>query len=169
RAYDDAASGRPGTPVTLDPTANDLTAGTWDTGSLRLLDPVSGAAVVTVTVAGVGTWTARSDGTVLFDPVDGYAGTASVGYTVEDSTGAAVEARLTVTYPMVATEPSQSPAATPTDGPTPSVSPTPVPVAPTDKPLATTGAEVLPWLLATAVLLAAGGVLVTLRVRRREE
>jgi CshA-type fibril repeat protein len=71
-------------------------------GGGATLDPtqtciVSGASCVrTLTVAGEGTYTVNVDGTVTFDPVSGFTGTASHTYRVYDVVGQSAEATLTV-------------------------------------------------------------------------
>jgi hypothetical protein len=76
------------TPVSISIVANDG-AGSFplDPGSVRLVDPVSGSAVTSVTIASEGTYTLNTATAVLdFNPVPGFT-TSSVKYTVKDSQG----------------------------------------------------------------------------------
>lgn len=101
-AQDDAGSATVDTPLTLRPLDND-TAGDAPIapGSLRLIDPSSGAETTTVTVDG-GTFAVDPDGTVVFSPDAGYVGAvAPVQYIVSDTNGArsdSAEIAVTVAY-----------------------------------------------------------------------
>jgi CshA-type fibril repeat protein len=99
-AIDDAADGVPDQPVTLAELSNDVPGDNlaFDLQSVRLLDPVSGLAVTTVTVPGTGTWVVTASG-VRFTPVRGFVGVAHLDYSVTNTAGQTVSARLTVTYP----------------------------------------------------------------------
>ncbi len=66
--------------------------------SLTLRDPSGGVWKTTVTVAGVGTYTANPDGTVGFVPALGYTGTtAALPYRVADSNGTYAQSTVTIT------------------------------------------------------------------------
>jgi uncharacterized repeat protein (TIGR01451 family)/fimbrial isopeptide formation D2 family protein len=76
------------TPVTLTPAVNDtagsggqLVPGTID------LDPATPGQQTTLVVPGKGTFTLNPSGTVTFTPVDGFAGTVEIPYTIRDDAG----------------------------------------------------------------------------------
>jgi len=86
------------TPVTLNPTTNDIAYGSASVipGSLDL-DPATAGQQTTATIA-AGTFVASSDGTVTFTPADGFSGKAEISYTVRDSSNQLSNAAaLTVT------------------------------------------------------------------------
>jgi hypothetical protein len=92
----------------------------------------------TLTVANEGTFTVNADGTVLFDPVSNFVGTATpVKYQVADVLGRIVNATIT-----------------------PTILPPPVPEAMQDTGRAREGNKVIlqPWLNDSAGVLAAGQV-----------
>ncbi|GAB2979100.1 Ig-like domain-containing protein [Frigoribacterium salinisoli] len=101
-ATDDTVRGETGRPVTVDVTANDepTEGASFDRGTVVLVDPATRDGVTTLDVPGRGTWTVV-DGEVTFTPADGSTADASVRYRVTDSTGATVEASVTVDYPVV--------------------------------------------------------------------
>lgn len=75
-------------PVSVSVAANDG-AGSFplDPSTVRLIDPVSGSAVTTVTISGEGTYTlTATTGVVEFNPAPGFT-TSSVRYTIRDSQG----------------------------------------------------------------------------------
>ncbi|ETA51637.2 type I secretion protein [Rhodobacteraceae bacterium PD-2] len=84
-AIDDTASTVEGTPVSLDPIAND----TDPEGETLSLDSVGAASNGTVTV--------NADGTVTYTPNDGFTGTDSFTYEVVDPTGLGDTGPVTVT------------------------------------------------------------------------
>jgi CshA-type fibril repeat protein len=103
---DDTTAGAPGRPVTFDPLANDTPAepsAHFVASTLRLIDPVTRARVLSLTVAGEGTYTVDSvTGLVTFVPVPGFSGTLSaVGYEVTDSLGMLSTAVIRISYPAV--------------------------------------------------------------------
>ncbi|WP_345375540.1 Ig-like domain-containing protein [Frondihabitans cladoniiphilus] len=112
-AVNDTASGTPGQPVTIDPLSNDspTSGATLDPASLTLIDPVTGAHVRTVTLAGKGTF-AIVGGRVVFTPVAGFTGNATVQYQVTDSDGVTVTATIAVAYPTPAPTIPAGPAGT---------------------------------------------------------
>ncbi|MGH1525973.1 Ig-like domain-containing protein [Leifsonia sp. L25] len=112
RSTDDTAIGTPGRPETIDPLANDTpTRGNaFDTSTLALVDPTTHSPVHQVRVANVGTW-ALAGAHVVFTPVTGFAGRASVGYQVTDTAGRTTTAAVTVTYPAAAPAAAQAPPA----------------------------------------------------------
>ena len=99
----DQDTGTTGNPVTVNVLGNDTDKqNDIDPASVKLIDPVSGQEVGSVTVAGQGTWTANTDGTVTFTPVAGFTGDPTpVSYTASDKTGlkADVPATITIDYP----------------------------------------------------------------------
>ncbi|NUU16586.1 tandem-95 repeat protein [Cellulomonas humilata] len=99
-ASDDHATGAPGTPTTLLELTNDAPGDhlAWALPSVRLLDPVGGLPVSSVTVPGEGVWTVVS-GQVRFTPVPGFQGDADLGYQVTNTRGQTVTAAMTVSYP----------------------------------------------------------------------
>ena len=100
---DDEATVIQGSPVTVDPLANDTpgTGATFDPPTVALLDPADETYKDTVTVDGVGTWVVNPDGTVTFTPEPTYTGEASIGYLVTDSTNLTTTATITVTVTEV--------------------------------------------------------------------
>ena len=105
-AKPDHGSGHAGQTVTLTPQSNDTPSpgvdgkpdSTLVPSSLRLTDPVTGKPVTSVTVAGEGTWTVHTDGTVSFKPVAGFSGTTTpLPYTELDTFGQHTGSTLTVT------------------------------------------------------------------------
>ncbi len=76
------------TPISLSVAANDG-AGTFPLNptSVRLVDPVSGSAVTSVTISGQGSYSVNTTtGVVTFTPVNGFT-TSSVKYTIKDNQG----------------------------------------------------------------------------------
>src|SRR5690606_4744879 len=74
-------------------------------GTVRLIQPVSGDAVTTVTIEGEGTYTVGADGTVTFTPDADYVGVSTVTYTVKDENGLESNAAaIAVTVEGVAAE-----------------------------------------------------------------
>ncbi|RUQ09765.1 tandem-95 repeat protein [Curtobacterium sp. HSID17257] len=98
----DHRDGEPGAATVVDVLGND-SAGTApiDPASVRLVEPRTGKLVETVTIAGEGTFTVQGSGTVTFVPVDGYAGTAHVDYSVAGEDGSRATATVSVTIPVV--------------------------------------------------------------------
>lgn len=85
-----------GTTVTVDVLANDT--GDWQSGSVRLVDPDSGARVTTLTVPGEGRWDVVGDD-VVFTPENGFLLDPNpVDYEVTDTTGDTVRATVIVGY-----------------------------------------------------------------------
>ena len=107
-AAPDAPTTSQGAPVTFDPLANDDpgedgagTPGSFVPGTLRLLD-AAGNPVVTLGVAGVGTYTVNPNGTITFTPLPGFTGTApAVTYQVQNTFGATASSTITVTVAAV--------------------------------------------------------------------
>ncbi|NIK57563.1 Ig-like domain-containing protein [Kribbella shirazensis] len=98
---DDAASTPYETALTVDVLANDEpgdVSAPLVAGGVRLVDPVTGAAVPALVVPGEGTFTVQPSGAIRFAPVDGYAGVAvPVGYQVADRNGTIGAGSLTIT------------------------------------------------------------------------
>ncbi|WP_345373360.1 Ig-like domain-containing protein [Frondihabitans cladoniiphilus] len=97
----DTASTAWNTAVGITPTSNDdagSTAARFDPTSVRLTDPVSSAAVTSVTVAGHGSYAVdTTTGVVTFTPVPAFSGSATpVGYTASTTFGTAVSSTITV-------------------------------------------------------------------------
>jgi LPXTG-motif cell wall-anchored protein len=89
------------TPVTVTVLAND-SAGRADTPldptTVQIKDPATDTWGTSVTVADVGTWTVKTDGSVAFTPVSTFDGvTAPLAYQVADSNGTYAESTLVVT------------------------------------------------------------------------
>jgi hypothetical protein len=101
-AVDDQQRGTTDHPVTVDVTANDApTEGaTFDRGTVVIVDPATGDGVSTLSVPDRGTWTVV-DGAVVFTPATGFDSKASVQYRVTDTAGEAVQAVVTVSFPMI--------------------------------------------------------------------
>lgn len=102
-AVNDAATTAEDTPVTFSITANDTDVeGPVNTASIDLIPSTIGEEK-TITIAGQGTYTANSNGTITFVPVLNYAGTATpVGYTIKDPEGEVSNiATITVTVTPV--------------------------------------------------------------------
>ncbi|GAA1586772.1 hypothetical protein GCM10009789_45460 [Kribbella sancticallisti] len=106
-AKPDTASVKQDNPVTLDPLANDTSGhGTGlDPLSLVLIDPADGSLKKVVTIAGQGSLHANPDGTVGFDPLPAFTGTATpITYRVSDWFDQATRSTITVTVtPIVPT------------------------------------------------------------------
>lgn len=81
--------------------------GTINNGTIDL-DPSTPGIQTTFTVAGQGTYTANSNGTVTFDPAPGFEGTTtSISYTIQDNGGATSNtATISVTVGLCATNPT---------------------------------------------------------------
>jgi CshA-type fibril repeat protein len=100
-ARDDTRHGKSGHPVTLRPLHNDTPShgATWQTSSLRLINPKTKAGVTTLVVAGEGNWTVTSGGVVTFTPEAGFTGDPTpVRYSVLDSNNHLVKATIRITY-----------------------------------------------------------------------
>ena len=108
-AIDDTREALVGTPVTLNPLANDIDDdGTVDPTTVQLLDPVTSNPVSTVVVTGEGTWSVDpTTGLITFTPVPTFtADPTPITYTVEDNDGNLTNpATVTIDYqtPPVAT------------------------------------------------------------------
>ncbi|MDW8425436.1 MAG: Ig-like domain-containing protein [Meiothermus sp.] len=87
-ARDDAKAGDFNQPVLVPAVLNDTSSPgtTLVPGSIDL-DPSTPAQETTRTIPGKGTFTVQPDGTVRFDPVPGFEGTAVVPYTIQDNLG----------------------------------------------------------------------------------
>jgi CshA-type fibril repeat protein len=103
-AKNDLRHGKTGRPVSLKPLGNDTPshAATWQTSTLRLVDAQTGLAIKTLVAAGEGTWTVGAKGVVTFTPESGFTGNPTpVDYSVSDSNGHWVKAKITIDYPVV--------------------------------------------------------------------
>lgn len=103
-AKPDTAESKQDNPVTLDPLANDVPGqGTsLDPLSLVLIDPADGSLKKVVTVAGQGTYHANLDGTIAFDPLPAFTGTATtLTYRVSDWFDQAARSTVTITVAAV--------------------------------------------------------------------
>ena len=104
-ATDDTATTPLNTNVTLTPASNDtaLPGAILNPTTVRLCgNTPTQEAVPNCTQTSVttdeGTWTVQADGTVIFDPIDGYTGTTpALPYVIRDSLGNIADATLTVT------------------------------------------------------------------------
>ncbi|PNY82379.1 Ig-like domain-containing protein [Deinococcus koreensis] len=76
-----------GQPVTLNPAVNDTATGAPLDPRTIDLDPATPGQQTSVTVPGQGTFQLQPDGTVTFTPAPGFTGTATVPYTIGDSSG----------------------------------------------------------------------------------
>lgn len=102
RGVSDAATGAYNTPVTVDPTRNDEKGdpgAEFDPSTVRLIDPVSGSPVTSVTIPGEGAYSVdATTGAVTFTPDPAFAGEATpLAYTAETTLGDSVTADITVT------------------------------------------------------------------------
>jgi hypothetical protein len=75
------------TPLTFSVVANDKAFGTTLNNSTVDLDPTTPAQETSFTVTGQGTFTVDANGVVTFTPVNGFAGTVTIPYTVNDLLG----------------------------------------------------------------------------------
>lgn len=104
-AADDTASTARDTTVTISPLANDTpglhgdgTAGTFTPSSVILTTDGATDGGKTLVVDGEGTWTVNPDGTVSFDPLPDFTGTATpVGYSATDDSENTASATITTT------------------------------------------------------------------------
>lgn len=149
-ARDDTAVTRPGVPVVLDVLGND-SPGTdrapLDPASLRLVGE-GGALVTELVVDGEGVWSVRN-GTLVFAPAPGFAGTTTaITYSVVDENGTRVTATAVVTVPPEAPAPPPAGRSESRGG------------------LSATGGA-LPWLpLGAGLILVAAGVVLLVRRSR---
>ncbi|MEZ4633074.1 MAG: Ig-like domain-containing protein [Deinococcales bacterium] len=87
-AIDDEVVAQPDSPVTISVIGNDYDLdGMVVAETVRLIDPVTGAEVLSVTILGEGTYTVNPDGTISFVPEAGFRGQSSVQYVVYDNDG----------------------------------------------------------------------------------
>ncbi|WP_426594651.1 Ig-like domain-containing protein [Cellulomonas sp. McL0617] len=160
-AVDDSAVGTPDQPVLLAELDNDVPGDNlaFDTSTVRLVDPAGGPSVTDVTVADEGTWLVTPTG-IRFTPVPGFAGYANLRYSVSNTAGQTVSARLTVRYPAA---PLMALPTTVSDPLPPVVADPPA----TDPSLAYTGSDPVGGLTAALALLSVGAALVAARRRIR--
>ncbi|MGL5829411.1 MAG: GEVED domain-containing protein, partial [Angustibacter sp.] len=110
------------TNIIVSPLSNDIggAGAALVPGSVKLLNPTTNTFGSTVTIAGEGTYTANANGTVTFDPLPGFLGTATpVTYQASDGTqtGTAtititVTPKVPVATPNTATTPQGVPVTT---------------------------------------------------------
>lgn len=108
-AINDSGSGIIGTPVKVATLGNDTTdRATLDPASVQINDPAATNNGKTLVVAGQGTWTVNSDGSITFTPQAGYTGNPTpIPYTVADLSGLrSPPALVTVTYALPTAVPS---------------------------------------------------------------
>ncbi len=87
-ANDDDAETDQGEPITITVITNDEEGSSPIVPeSVRLIDPVTGESVTTVTIEGEGTYVVDADGKVTFTPEEGYIGNSTINYTVKDENG----------------------------------------------------------------------------------
>src|SRR5690606_20357011 len=100
-AVSDSTNTTPSTPVTIPVLTNDTPGSSpLDPTSVKLIDPVSGDSVTTVTIPNEGAYVVDpATGEVTFTPEDGFTGvTTPITYTVADTDGAVSNpATITVT------------------------------------------------------------------------
>ena len=104
--------------ATVDPLANDESGqGTGlDPLSLVLIDPADGSLKKLVTVAGQGSYRVNPDGTVTFDPLPTFTGTATtLTYRVSDWFDQAARSTITITVTRITPTASDDTATTPYD------------------------------------------------------
>jgi uncharacterized repeat protein (TIGR01451 family) len=91
-------------PVTVDVLGNDTpgAGATFDPATVEVLDPDAGTWGPSATVPGEGTWTVEADGSITFDPIPSFTGTATtVGYRADDTDGNPATSTVTVTVAPV--------------------------------------------------------------------
>src|SRR5690606_23930702 len=105
-ANDDQGNTNQGEPITITVLTNDTEGSSpLVPGSVRLIDPLTGDKVTTVTLSGEGTYTVGADGNVTFTPHADYVGNSTVNYTVEDENGLeSNEGTIAITVEGVAAE-----------------------------------------------------------------
>jgi uncharacterized repeat protein (TIGR02059 family) len=98
-AVNDTSSGAWNVNQTISPFANDVSVAGYPFGSLKLCgtgETPNGCTVTTLVVEGEGTYTVNANGTVTFDPLPTFSGTAtSVRYQAVDGLGQYVNATIT--------------------------------------------------------------------------
>ena len=114
----DTSTGNWDTNQTISPLANDSASppATLSNASLAICTTATATGSctgTTLTISGEGTYTVNNNGTITFDPVPGFAGTATpIKYVVADSTGQVATSTITPTVnmpaPPVATPESQA-------------------------------------------------------------
>ena len=97
-APDESHGNAVGTPVTVDPLAND--SGDFDPTTVMIIDPATGLPVASLVVPGEGTWDVDPvTGAITFTPEPGFLGDPTpIGYSVDDVSGNTVESTVTITY-----------------------------------------------------------------------
>ena len=113
-AVNDTQVGTTGQSVVVNVIGNDTDVeNNIDQTTVKLINPVTGVAATSVTVANQGTWSVAADGKVTFTPVSGFTGDPTpISYTVTDKTGLVSDpATITLDYPQtkpVATNDTQA-------------------------------------------------------------
>ncbi len=101
-AKDDNVNGEVGKQIVVFVLENDAqTSSPLDKASLRLIDPVTGDEVESVTVQGEGTWSTNINGSITFTPEDGFKNNPTpVKYVVREVSGdVSNQATVTIIYP----------------------------------------------------------------------
>ncbi len=101
-AKDDRVNGEVGKQIVIFVLENDApTSSPLDKASLRLIDPVTGDEVESVTIQGEGTWSTNIDGSMTFTPQDGFKNNPTpVKYVVRELSGdVSNQATITIVYP----------------------------------------------------------------------
>ena len=101
-AKDDSVNGEVGKQIVVFVLENDApTSSPLDKASLRLIDPVTGDEVESVTIQGEGTWSTNVDGSITFTPEDGFKNNPTpVKYVVREVSGdVSNQATITIIYP----------------------------------------------------------------------
>ena len=101
-ANDDKVNAEVGKQIVIFVLENDVPTSTpLDKASLRLIDPVRGDEVESITIEGEGTWSTNIDGSITFTPEDGFKNTPTpVKYVVREVSGdVSNQATITIIYP----------------------------------------------------------------------
>lgn len=106
-ANNDSATTLYDTNVTVSVANNDTDIDGTINNSTIDLDPLTPGIQTTFTVAGQGTYTANSNGTVTFDPVAGFEGNSTINYVIQDNQGAISNiGTITVTVGLCSANPA---------------------------------------------------------------
>jgi CshA-type fibril repeat protein len=98
-ATDDNATGVPGNPVNIDVLGNDDEV---NASTVQLINPDDNTTTTTLTIAGEGTWTVESNGSISFTPEPNFTGDPTpIEYTVNDTNGNPLSpASISLDYPQ---------------------------------------------------------------------
>ncbi|HEY0471536.1 MAG TPA: Ig-like domain-containing protein, partial [Kribbella sp.] len=113
-AKPDIATVKQNLPITLDPLANDEAG--LDPHSLVLVDPADGSPKKTVEVAGEGSYRVNPAGTITFDPLPAFTGTATaLTYQATDKFEQTARSTITITVTPIKPAATEDHATTPFD------------------------------------------------------